>query len=213
MGKAKKQTIPKCSYGAACTRKGCVYTHPPKPPKKKKGELPAPTSQTTTSSRVCLPYLSNLCTFGSGCRDRHPPDEECERLIKEYKQRPCTWGAGCRTYACLYFHPDEDAGSNAEGSSEDLKALQPPQPPQKGGPNPLPAKITYESWLANGCQLPEGVSKRVFFDQAGIQLEFRAVYAFVFDGIKPPSHAMRSRSRSRSSQPPVVKLKGSFATV
>ena len=27
----KQQQMPMCDYGAACTRKGCIYRHPPKP--------------------------------------------------------------------------------------------------------------------------------------------------------------------------------------
>ena len=30
-GGRKQQQMPLCDYGAACTRKGCVYRHPPKP--------------------------------------------------------------------------------------------------------------------------------------------------------------------------------------
>jgi len=36
MGKARTvQKMPACAYGVACTRKGCVYTHPPRPSKAK----------------------------------------------------------------------------------------------------------------------------------------------------------------------------------
>ena len=27
-GRSNKQQVPKCAYGAACTRKGCAYRHP-----------------------------------------------------------------------------------------------------------------------------------------------------------------------------------------
>ena len=33
MPKSRAQQLPACQYGAACTRKGCIYRHPPKPPK------------------------------------------------------------------------------------------------------------------------------------------------------------------------------------
>ena len=41
-------------YGTSCTRKGCVYRHPPKPPKK---------VHVPKTSEICVHYVSGCCSF------------------------------------------------------------------------------------------------------------------------------------------------------
>lgn len=112
-GKNKVQTMPKCVYGAACTRKDCVYTHPPRSKKdKKKPEV-------VKSDKVCLAFLSGICTFGRFCKDQHIVDEEeRDRIIAVYRARPCHYGALCHTPGCLYGHPEQlTVGTGASEST------------------------------------------------------------------------------------------------
>ena len=97
----KKVTqMPMCSYGAACTRKDCIYRHPPKAPKE----------QIVKSDEICKPYLAGLCAFGSRCHNRHPPREEAEQLRRRYASTACQWGENCRSEGCLFRHPWDDEG-------------------------------------------------------------------------------------------------------
>jgi len=105
MPKAKKgQQMPLCAYGAACTRKDCIYRHPNKTKAtKKKGQQIA----VAKSEQVCLPYLAGACPYGKYCRDLHPEDpEEIERITATFRGRRCRFGADCRTPGCLYEHPE-----------------------------------------------------------------------------------------------------------
>ena len=61
MPKSRAQQLPACQYGAACTRKGCIYRHPPKPPKK---------VHVPKTSEICVHYVSGCCSF-PGCRMWH----------------------------------------------------------------------------------------------------------------------------------------------
>ena len=100
--KGKKATkMPACTYGAACTRKGCIYSHPPKK-RSAGGGGAAPSSP--ESDDVCLPYVAGLCTYGSRCRKRHPSQAQCAVLRASYAEQPCRWGDGCRSEGCLYWH-------------------------------------------------------------------------------------------------------------
>ena len=56
---------------------GAVYTHPPRPAKKKPVAVPK-------TGKPCLAYLAGRCTFGSLCHNEHPSDAECELVLAEY---------------------------------------------------------------------------------------------------------------------------------
>ncbi|KAK7253361.1 hypothetical protein SO694_00001558 [Aureococcus anophagefferens] len=63
-----KQQMPMCQYGASCTRKGCVYRHPPKPAKK-----------AVKNVEICVHFIGGACSFGDnalaalGLGDAPPP--------------------------------------------------------------------------------------------------------------------------------------------
>lgn len=107
----KQQQVPKCAYGAACTRKGCAYRHPTRTmiaDSPEKGSRAVYESyHEDPSSQICKPFLANLCTYGSKCLNRHPGPEEAESVRLKYKQKPCSYGDECQTEGCLYFHPWE----------------------------------------------------------------------------------------------------------
>ena len=88
----KKPQLPLCTYGAACTRPGCIYRHPPKGAVRK-------------SEIVCKPFLSGLCEFGSTCQNIHPGPEEADKLRRKYALIACEWGSACKNRGCLYRHP------------------------------------------------------------------------------------------------------------
>ena len=81
-----QQAMPACSYGSGCTRKGCIYKHPPKPktciPKRSGGAAAAvPAEQ--KSGRVCVAFLAGRCTFGRGCHDDHPAPADAAKLRQQ----------------------------------------------------------------------------------------------------------------------------------
>eukprot|EP00927_Polykrikos_kofoidii_P008007 TRINITY_DN13314_c0_g1_i1.p1 TRINITY_DN13314_c0_g1~~TRINITY_DN13314_c0_g1_i1.p1 ORF type:complete len:954 (+),score=143.72 TRINITY_DN13314_c0_g1_i1:136-2997(+) len=104
MGKSKaaKVQVPECRYGAACTRKDCVFRHPPK---KAAAQAPA------KSDKVCFAFVAGKCVFGRQCRDNHPDEDSCRTIRERYQKIDCQWGRDCRTDGCLYQHPsDEQVG-------------------------------------------------------------------------------------------------------
>ena len=111
-GKKKAMVMPKCAYGVACTRKDCVYTHPPRPAQSKnKNKYP----QVQKSGNVCLAFLSGLCAYGRLCHDLHPEsEEERERIIASFRARPCHFGLDCHTPGCLYGHPTQQQPQQPE---------------------------------------------------------------------------------------------------
>ena len=93
-GAAKKGVrMPICDYGAACTRKGCVYRHPPK------------TAAPPEAEEVCKPFLAGSCQFGSCCRNFHPPPDEVGAWCRKYATTACRYGEDCRNQSCLFWHP------------------------------------------------------------------------------------------------------------
>ena len=110
-GKAssKPQKMPECKYGAACTRKGCIYRHPKK--------IESVSSSTVDNRRVCLAYLAELCPYGKNCMNRHPPIEEANELIYMFSQQLCRFGSSCRTEGCLYSHPQPEINPEASSNS------------------------------------------------------------------------------------------------
>ena len=85
--------MPACDYGAACTRKGCVYRHPPK------------TAAPPEAEEVCKPFLAGTCQFGQRCRNFHPPPDEVSAWRRKYATTACRYGEDCRNQSCLFWHP------------------------------------------------------------------------------------------------------------
>jgi hypothetical protein len=108
----KGAKMTECQYGAGCTRPDCIYVH-----SKGKGEF-------QQSQEPCMPFLAGVCAFTSkGCRKRHPPQAEADRLIAKYKTTRCRFSDKCRTEGCLYIHP----GDEKERPPQDVSAaLFPP---------------------------------------------------------------------------------------
>jgi Ataxin-2 C-terminal region len=101
--KKKAPTMEQCFYGSGCTRANCFYRHD------------APAAGVEKSNEPCMPFLAGMCTFSaSGCKKRHPPKEEKERLVAKYKSRKCRYGKHCKTTGCLYLH--EDGSNGADGN-------------------------------------------------------------------------------------------------
>ena len=99
-GKAKVQ-IPDCRYGAACTRRDCVYKHPPKPAKSAARPI-------EKSDKICFAFVAGKCAFGRQCHDKHPDEASCQTIKERYSKIDCQWGRGCRTDGCLYRHPSDE---------------------------------------------------------------------------------------------------------
>lgn len=86
-----------CFYGSGCTRANCFYRHD------------APGAGAEKTNEPCMSFLAGQCTFAaSGCKKRHPPKEEKERLIAKYKSMKCRYGKHCKTTGCLYQHEAEN---------------------------------------------------------------------------------------------------------
>ena len=102
MGRSRKAasgaaTMPLCQYGSACTRKDCIYRHPPRG---------APAGG---AAKPCLAFVAGSCAFGRNCAARHPSEEECCGIRLRLARTPCRFGAECRSAACLYKHPEPAA--------------------------------------------------------------------------------------------------------
>ena len=100
--------MPECKYGAACTRKDCIYRHTRK--------TESESSSNVDNRRVCLAYLAELCPYGKNCMNRHPPLEEANELIYMFSQQLCRFGSSCRTVGCLYSHPQPEISPEASSS-------------------------------------------------------------------------------------------------
>mmetsp|Transcript_46762 Transcript_46762/g.122804 ORF Transcript_46762/g.122804 Transcript_46762/m.122804 type:complete len:456 (-) Transcript_46762:389-1756(-) len=90
---AKGTKMPLCTYGAGCTRKGCIYRHPPK------------AKAAADPEEVCKPFLAGACQFGARCRNFHPPSDEAESWRRKYAAIPCRFAEDCQNLNCLYWHP------------------------------------------------------------------------------------------------------------
>jgi len=98
--------MPMCTYGAACTRKGCAYRHP--------------TKHVVNEDVVCMPFLTDNCLFGSKCRNKHVSADEKQRLLAKFATKPCRFGEHCRTQGCLYKHPgDAKLSISSHGVADD----------------------------------------------------------------------------------------------
>ena len=82
-------------YGTSCTRKGCVYRHPPKPPKK---------VHVPKTSEICVHYVSGCCSFAEKCHMRHPGKAEAQKFRGSGASIACRFGVDCgaRT-ACMIY--------------------------------------------------------------------------------------------------------------
>ncbi len=112
---SKKQTSDKmveCQYGAGCIRKNCIYSHPTR----------NINNNFQQSQEPCMAYLAGICSFtANGCKKRHPPNDEVEKLIAKYQTMKCRFGDSCKTNGCLYLHPSDveeytDAGVEEGGN-------------------------------------------------------------------------------------------------
>ena len=82
-------------YGTSCTRKGCVYRHPPKPPKK---------VHVPKTSEICVHYVSGCCSFAEKCHMRHPGKAEAQKFRETCASIACRFGVDCANPNCLYDH-------------------------------------------------------------------------------------------------------------
>ena len=124
-----KQQMPMCQYGASCTRKGCVYRHPPKPAKK-----------AVKNVEICVHFIGGACSFGDKCANRHPGKAEAARFRETCASIACRFGAGCANAACLYNH---------DGRGRVPAARPAPAPAPPAAPPPAPAGDGW--WQAPGA--------------------------------------------------------------
>ncbi|KAL3773516.1 hypothetical protein ACHAWO_000512 [Cyclotella atomus] len=170
-----KQQVPKCAYGSACTRKGCAFRHPP-----------AGTSYESyhedPKSKICLPFLAGLCSYGNKCMNRHPGEEESAAVIAKYKQKVCSYGDSCQTEGCLYFHPYEAeiaAEEQAQAFTNDITAAV--DKLDLTGTTETPS---YEDWLAQSCPAPLHLDvnqvNNIWFYTSGMQRDPWEVYNLMY---------------------------------
>lgn len=141
-GHKNQKSMQLCFYGSSCRRSDCIYRHDNVQGNNNKN--------VKKSNEPCMPYLAGLCTFNaSSCHKRHPPKDECEKLIAKYKSMKCRYGDHCKTKGCLYIHPgeadekknDTDAdfpplSSNPPTKPTVLNTAWRPAPPTAPGPAP-----------------------------------------------------------------------------
>lgn len=183
-GKAKQQ-VPKCAYGAACNRKGCAFRHPDK------GSAAYESYYEDPRSKICLPYLAGLCSYGNKCMNRHPGDEEAEEVKAKYKQKVCSYGDSCQTEGCLYFHPyealesavDEQQGHDHSWSygelSSDVERLDLNGKAVGSAQDP-----TYDEWISLNCPPPPHLDvnelNNIWFHTSGLQRDPWDVYNLMY---------------------------------
>lgn len=128
-----------CEYGTGCTRPDCIYRH----------------EAGGKSDNVCLPFLAGKCTFGKGCRRRHPGKQEVEKLLARYKRTRCRHGDACHTDGCLYMHPRDSLAVEPAYVEPDSSAF----PPLNGAEAPaaapkLPENSAWKSAPPPSMQAP-----------------------------------------------------------
>ena len=92
----RNQHVPQCAYGRACNRPNCAYRH----------DEPAGAAS-SSSYKICKPFLAGLCSYGNKCMNRHPGKEEADSIRASYKKKTCSHGDACETEGCLFWHPYE----------------------------------------------------------------------------------------------------------
>ena len=155
--KSKARQMVVCQYGTACARPDCIYRHP-----YGKGGVASSAggSAAKQSREPCMAYLAGICTFSAtGCRKRHPPPLECQRLIDKYSKVKCRFGDDCLTNGCLYMHPGDeeyDDGSSRTYAQEptylspqDMHSAFPPL-----GATAVAATFSNETVLGGGAVAP-----------------------------------------------------------
>ncbi|KAL7526536.1 hypothetical protein ACHAXR_001530, partial [Thalassiosira sp. AJA248-18] len=178
-GKSKQQQqLPKCAYGAACTRKGCAYRHP------SSSDAPYESYHEDPRSKICKPFLAGLCTYGHKCMNRHPAQDEADAVRATYKEKSCSYGDDCQTEGCLYWHPWEGADQHADYAGEQLSlavgGLQ-----LEGGGAPETGVPTYEQWLALNCPSPPTMDETYVYNMwhypgSGMQRSPWEVYCLMY---------------------------------
>lgn len=123
-GKKNAPTMEQCFYGSGCTRANCFYRHD------------GPAKEGEKTNEPCMPFLAGLCTFtAGGCKKKHPPKEERERLIAKYKCMKCRYGKHCKTTGCLYQHDNNNGADN--GNKLTGPGAFPPLAGSNGAPRPV----------------------------------------------------------------------------
>jgi len=119
--KTKSNNMETCFYGAACTRKDCIYAHPSK-------------RNVEQSHDPCLAYLAGICPHTKdSCTKRHPGIDEKQRLVQQYRRRLCMHGSDCRTNGCLFGHPTEEQQTPPVVLAAAVEYYQPPAVVAVGG--------------------------------------------------------------------------------
>lgn len=97
-----------------------------------------------------MSFLAGICAFSAkGCRKRHPPKQEADRLIAKYKTTRCRFGKDCRTKGCLYIHPGDEEEANTPAVMS--ASLFPPLGSPNNGkvPTPTVAPLQNSAWKAS----------------------------------------------------------------
>eukprot|EP00581_Thalassiosira_minuscula_P001537 CAMPEP_0183736164 /NCGR_PEP_ID=MMETSP0737-20130205/48635_1 /TAXON_ID=385413 /ORGANISM="Thalassiosira miniscula, Strain CCMP1093" /LENGTH=555 /DNA_ID=CAMNT_0025970101 /DNA_START=144 /DNA_END=1811 /DNA_ORIENTATION=+ len=196
-GRNSKQQLPKCAYGAACTRKGCAYRHPPP------SDAPYESYHEDPRSKICKPFLAGLCTYGHKCLNRHPSQDEANAVRATYKEKSCSYGDDCQTEGCLYWHPWEarEAIQNGDFAGEICTAvggLHLEAGVTDGGAIP-----TYEQWLALNCPPPPTMDETYVYNiwhypGSGMQRSPWEVYCLMYG--QDYNNTMNGASLSATSQ-------------
>ncbi|KAL7487661.1 hypothetical protein ACHAW6_013235 [Cyclotella cf. meneghiniana] len=185
-GKAKQQ-VPKCAYGVACNRKGCAFRHP-------EAGAAYDSYYEDPRSKICLPFLAGLCTYGNKCMNRHPHEDEAEAVKAKYKQKLCSYGDSCQTEGCLYFHPYEALEGAIEEQGHDQSWNYPPCTGQitlaterldlAGTTDTLTQQPSYEQWLALNCPAPPHIDasqlNNIWYRTSGMQRDPWDVYKLMY---------------------------------
>ena len=190
-----KQQVPKCAYGSACNRKGCAFRHPPA------GQA-FDSYYEDPKSKICLPFLAGLCSYGHKCMNRHPGDEEAEAVKAKYKLKVCSYGDSCQTEGCLYFHPYEAAESAYNYNEEEhaynndvTSAVE--RLDLTGTDSSTPS---YEEWLTQNCPAPPHLDvnqvNNIWFYTSGMQRDPWDVYNLMY-----PQSASLSSSTNHNAAP------------
>lgn len=56
---------------------------------------------------LCFFYVIGKCRKGDSCPDRHPPEDDCKRILSGMQRTMCRYGNECRRRECIFKHPDE----------------------------------------------------------------------------------------------------------
>lgn len=214
-GMQRQSGVPKCAYGAACTRNGCAYRHPDP------ADVHYDSYHEDPRSKICKPYLAGMCTYGHRCMNRHPPQAEADAVRAQYKEKLCTYGDDCQTEGCLYWHPWEAAvEQSVEGGGleseynvgEVCNAIGGLNLKNNGGGG---VPTTYEQWLLLNCPPPQTMDEsRVYkiwhYPGSGIQRSPWDVYCLMY----PPQTfsnngtTLNPSSSQRQWEPEIINTHG-----